>query len=444
MTNRSRREFLRTSGVLSAGLATASLLAPRVHAAGDDVIKVALVGCGGRGSGAVRQALSTAGPTKLVALADFFQDRVDGCYAGLAGDETFKEKMDVPAERRFVGLGAFKDAIDAVGPRGVVLLCTAPAFRPIHVDYAVDKGTHVFMEKSFAVDAPGIRRIIAAGKRADAKNVKIASGLMSRHSLPLEKAVEQLHSGIIGDRVTCWAYRMHGPVGLTPRRDGESELAHQIRNYSNFTWVNGSFLLDWLIHNLDVCCWAKGSYPVSAQGMGGRQSRFEKDQLFDHYGVEYRFADGTRLFAQGRLVNNVWGDFASIIHGTTGCARIGEGVSEPKIYKGWTMTPSNLLWRYEGEPCDHYQREHDLFFAAIRDDKPYNESERAAKSAMVGILGRMACESGQELSWDAAIASTAELAPGLENLTIDGPAPVTADSGGNYPVAIPGVTASGV
>ena len=432
-----RRDFLKTSVLAAtAGTLAVSGVNPRVHAAEDNTIKIAVVGCGGRGTGAVVQALTTKGPTKLVATADFFAEKAAACAELAAGQ--YPDKVDVPKERQFSGLDGYKHAVDAVGPGGVVLFATPPAFRPMHVEYAVEKGVHVFMEKSFAVDAPGIRRILKAGKLASEKNLKIASGLMSRHSYALDAAMEQIHGGVIGDLVTCWAYREHNAVGLAPKREGETELAHQIRNYSNFTWLNGSFLLDWLIHNLDVCCWAKNALPVSAQGQGGRQTRKEKDQLFDHYAVEYRFADGTTLFAQGRHVNNCWGFFGCKLHGTQGAAILGEGVSKPKIYKSWQTTEANTVWEHTGEFNNFYQTEHDKLFAAIRSDTPYNEAERSAHSAMVGILGLMAVETGQEITWDDAIASEVKLAPELDTMTVDSPAPVQADTDGHYPVAMPG------
>jgi predicted dehydrogenase len=296
------------------------------------------------------------------------------------------------------------------------------------------------MEKSFAVDAPGIRRVLKAGEEAATKNLKIAGGLMSRHYQPLEEAVARIHDGLIGDVITCWAYRVHGPVGFAAKTPNISELAHQIRNYSCYTWVNGSFLLDWLIHNLDVCCWVKNAWPVSAQGQGGRQVRTEADQLFDHYAVEYSFADGTRLFAQGRHQANTWGFFGDIIHGAKGSAVLGEGISKPLIYQGHNQTPENQVWEYQGPGSNQYQREHDLLFAAIREDQPYNETERCAYAAMTGILGRMASESGQLITWDQALASDVELAPGLDQLTMESEPPVKADEQGQYPIAMPGIT----
>lgn len=432
----SRREFLKTSAGALAGAALASTLVPAVHAAENNTIKVALVGCGGRGTGAAVNALSTKGPTKLWAMADFFANRLESSLQALT--QQFGKQVDVAPERRFVGLDAFKKAVDSLDGSDLVILATPPGFRPIHLEYAVEKGRNVFMEKSFAVDAPGIRRVMKAGQAAQAKNLKIAGGLMSRHNVPLEEAVKRIHDGAIGKVITCWAYREHGIVGFTPKAEGMSELAHQIRNYSNFTWLNGSFLLDWLIHNLDVCCWVKDAWPVSAQGQGGRQVRTAADQLFDHYAVEYTFPDGTRLFAQGRHQDNTWGFFGDVIHGANGSAVLGEGITIPKLYKGHQQTAENLAWEYKGPGANSYQHEHDLLFDAIRTDKPYNEAERCAKAAMTGILGRMAAESGKEITWDEALASNLEQAPGLDKLTMDSNAPVMPDKDGRYPVAMPG------
>lgn len=434
----SRREFLKQSTGALAGVSLANSLSVGAYAGEDNTIKIALVGCGGRGTGAAANALTTTGPTQLVAMADVFENKVTGSLANISNG--FAGKVDVPKERQFVGMDGFKKAIDCVAPGGVVILATPPAFRPMHVEYAVSKNCNVFMEKSFAVDAPGIHRVIKAGKEAEKRNLKIAGGLMSRHSKPLEAAIEKLHEGMIGDLITCWAYREHGVVGFSPRGAGESELSHQIRNYNCYTWLNGSFILDWLIHNIDVCCWCKDAWPVSAQGQGGRQVRTQPDQLFDHYAVEYTFPDGTRLFAQGRHMDNCWGFFGDIIHGTTGSAVLGEGISQPRIFKGHNQTTENQIWRYEGARTNAYEVEHQLLFDAIRNNKAYNETDRCAKAAMAGILGRMAAESGQLITWEQAMASKLVIAPGLDDLTMDSPAPVRADAQGAYPVAMPGVT----
>jgi myo-inositol 2-dehydrogenase / D-chiro-inositol 1-dehydrogenase len=434
----SRREFLQTSGGLLTGAALTSAITSRAYAGESNALKLALVGCGGRGTGAAANALSTKGPTTLWAMADFFPNRLQSSHHNLA--RQFASQLNVPAERQFVGLDAYRKAIDAVAPGGVVLLATPPAFRPIHLEYAVAKGCHVFMEKSFAVDAPGIRRVLKAGEDATRKNLKIASGLRCRHDRALEEAVGQLQAGIVGDIITLWAYRVHSAVGFTPKDANESELAHQIRNYSNFTWLNGSFLLDWLIHNIDICCWIKGQWPVSAQGQGARQTRTVPDQLFDEYAVEYTFADGTRMMAQGRHINDTWGFFGVVVDAARGVAVLGEGQPKPLIYRGRQRASKNLVWSYRGQPDDAYQVEHDLLFDAIRTDKPYNETDWCAKSCLAGIMGRMAAESGQRITWEQAMHSDLALAPGLDSYTMDSPPPVVPDAQGRYPIAMPGVT----
>jgi predicted dehydrogenase len=440
-TTSSRRQFLTQTGGVLAGAALLSSFSSRSLASEDNTLKIALIGCGGRGTGAAANALTTQGPVKLVAMADVFPDRLESSYNGLKAQ--FGDKVDVPKDRQFIGMDGYRKAIAEIAPGGVALLATPPAFRPLHFEHAVEANCHVFMEKSFAVDAPGIRRVLKTGEEATKRNLKVAGGLMSRHYKPLEAIVDQIHQGAIGDVITCWAYRVHGSVGYSPKSPGQSELEHQIRNYSNFTWVNGSFILDWLIHNLDVCCWVKDAWPVKAQGQGGRQVRDTldaKDQLFDHYAVEYEFPDGTRLFAQGRHIANCWGFFGDVIHGTKGCGVLGEGITDPKLYKGHKTDSANAIWQFPGDKGDHYQREHDLLFDAIRKDLPYNESQRCAYAAMTGILGRMAAETGQEITWDEALASNLELAPGLDQMTMQSEPPVKPDANGNYPVAMPGVT----
>jgi predicted dehydrogenase len=296
------------------------------------------------------------------------------------------------------------------------------------------------MEKAHAVDGPGIRRVLKAGEEAGRKNLKIAGGLMSRHYSPLVEAIARIHEGLIGDVITCWAYREHGPVGFTPKPADSGEMAHQIRNFHNFNWLGGSFILDWLIHNIDICCWAKNAWPVSAQGQGGRQVRTVPDQMFDHYAVEYSFADGTRMFAQARHMPNCWGFWGDVIHGTKGSAVLGEGIPDPLIYQGHKQTEANIIWRYEREKGDPYQVEHERLFEAIRANKSYSETERSAYASLAGILGRMAAGAGQEVTWEQGMGSALVLAPGLERLSLDSVPPVVPDEQGRYPVAVPGVT----
>ena len=436
-----RRDFLKTSGGALAGAALAAPLAlPRPgYAAEDNTIKIALVGCGGRGTGAAANALSTKGPTKLVAVADVFPNRVETSLTEL--NKKSASQVEVPADRRFVGFDGYKKAVDLLGKGDVVLLATPAAFRPIHFEYAVAKGVNVFMEKSFAVDAPGVRRVLRAGELATQKNLKVASGLMWRHDPPREEVVKRIHDGEIGDVILLRTYRMHGPVGFHPKQPDETELAHQIRNYSCFNWLNASFFVDWLIHNIDVCCWAKNAWPVSAQGQGARVARTHPDQMLDQYAVEYTFADGTKLFAQGRHVSGCWDIFSDFAQGAKGSAVLMETLAAAKsrLYKGQAQTSANLVWRYQGATENPYQLEHDLFFDAIRNDKPCNETKRAAETCLVSIMGRMAAESGQVINYDEALASNLELAPGLEQITsLDAQAPILPDASGKYPIPVPG------
>lgn len=432
-----RRSFLATSGKALAGAALVAGVARPGYTAENNTIKIALIGCGGRGTGAANEALSTQGPTKLWAVADVFDTHVKSTLNNLKGHGA---KADVPAERQFIGFDGYRKAIDSLDKGDLVILATPPGFRPMHMEYAVAQERNIFMEKSFAVDAPGIRRVLKAGEEGAKKNLKIAGGLMSRHYRPLEEAIGQIHKGLIGDVITAWAYRMHGPVGYSAKQPGMKEMAFQISNYSCFTWLNGSFIVDWLIHNIDVCCWAKNGWPVSVQGMGGRQTRQEPDQLFDHYGAEYTFADGSRMMAQGRHIANTYEFFGDIIHGTTGSAVLGEGIPDPVIYKGHNRASDKVIWRYQGPKCNAYQYEHDLLFDAIRNNKTYNETERCAKSCMTAIMGRMACESGKQITWDEAIKSDLVLAPGIEKFTMDTEPPAKPEADGGYPVAMPGET----
>ena len=438
--SKSRREFLRTSGGAASAAVASTMVARAAYAGENNTIKIALVGCGGRGTGAASQALSTSGPTKLWAMADVFPQRLKGSLNTLSRKHA--KQIDAPTERQFIGLDAYKQAIDSLGPGDVVLLTTPPAFRPIHLEYAVEKGVNVFMEKSFAVDAPGVRRVMKAVEVAKKKNLKVAGGLMWRHDSARQAVIDRIHDGAIGDIHTMRTYRMHGPVGLAPKMPGMSELAHQIRNYSCFTWVNASFFVDWLIHNIDVCCWAKNAWPVAAQGSGGRQARKKADQMWDHYDVEYIFADGARLFAKGRHMAKCWSTFGDYAHGSKGSALIMEslGKPNPRLYKNQNQTKENETWRYEGPQPNPYQVEHNRLFDAIRRDATYNEGNRCARAVMTAIMGRMAAHSGQLVTFDQALNSKLQLAPELEKLAWDGPAPVMPNERGQYPVAVPGVS----
>jgi len=435
----SRRTFLKQSGVLTTGLALTSMV-PKVHAAETNTINVALVGCGGRGGGAIRQALST-GNTKLVAVGDAFGHRAENFTNALKKDEHFAPKIaqDVPV---FGGMDNFKKVADALSPGDVIILATPPAFRPFHFEYAVNRGLHVFAEKPVATDTPGCKRMLAANEIAKQKNLKVAVGLNNRHYFRTEETIKAIQDGAIGDIIACYVYRLQNPMPYIYDAN-LSVFQNQLLGFQNWTWGNGSYMVDWMIHNIDICCWAhQDKLPVSVEGQGGRQVREFNDQMYDHCAYEYRFYDGVKMIVQLRQIANTWMRFQSVIHGTKGCAVVGEGVHAPLIYKGLKEVKENIVWKPETPVCDSYQEEHNRLFKAIREDKPYNEIDRGVDATFTSIMGRMAVDSGQELTRDLCWDSTYELAPGLENLTFESDAPIMPDENGSFAhhIAVPGVT----
>ena len=444
-TTRSRRDFLKTTGLVATGAMLSGGLAPRVHAAENNTIKVALVGCGGRGTGAAINALNTGtqGPVKLWALADAFPHRVENTFRVIA-NEFDEDQVDV-GDRKFTGLGAYKQAIDTLDSGDLVMFGTPPAFRPYEMEYAVEKGVNLFMEKSFCVDGPGYRKIQAAAEKATQKNLKVAGGLMTRHDPGVEECIKRIHDGQIGEVIASWVYRVHGVFPCGPRGN-LSPLQHQLQNFNCFTWLCGSFALDWMIHNLDAACWARNEWPVSCQGQGGRQVRTTQDQMFDHCAYEYSFADGSQMMVQLRQQDNTWGFFGAVINGTKGTAILGEGqenvsrIIKDRNWKVGFAKPENLIWQYGGDHLNKYQVEVDRLVAAIRADKPYNEASRCADASMVGIVGRMATESGKQILWNDVVQSDVPLTPDLDKLDLNGPSPVMPNENGDYEIAKPGIT----
>ncbi|HEV2970384.1 MAG TPA: Gfo/Idh/MocA family oxidoreductase [Pirellulales bacterium] len=425
----SRREFLKTSSVIAAGGALASTLgiARSAHAAGDDTIKIALIGCGGRGTGACEQALSTTGPVKLVAMADAFRDNLDGAYNGIS--KKFKDRVDVSEDRKFVGFDAYQKAIDS----GVdlVILATSPGFRPIHFEAAVNAGKHVFMEKPVSTDAPGIRRVLASAEEAKKKNLKVGVGLQRRHQANYLETVKRLQDGEIGD-ITAMRVYWNGQTPWTrPRKPGMTEMEYQMRNWYYFVWTCGDHIVEQHIHNLDVAHWVKDTLPVRGNGMGGREVRKGKDQgqTFDHHCVELEYADGSRVFSQCRHIPGCWDQVAEYAHGTKGTCDISGSRIDVK---------GGSTWGYGERYKNPYQVEHDDLFAAIRSDTPYNEAKRGAESTMMAIFGRMLTYSGQSLTWDEAINSKISIMP--KEYSFDATPPVVPDDKGNYPVPVPGRT----
>ena len=439
-TDTSRREFLKKTGGLAAGSAVLAALMPRAYAAQNNTIRLALVGCGGRGTGAVADAFAaTGGPVKLYAAADLFEPRIQASLKNLK--EGHADKVDVPPDRQFVGFDAYKKAIDCLGPGDVVLLTTHAAFRPMHLEYAVSRGVNVFAEKSFAVDAPAVRRWLQAAEASERKNLKIGVGFMWRHSKAREETIRRIHDGAIGDVHTLRIYRVHGPVHCPPLPAGTNELVFQLQNPNSFTWVSSGFFIDWHCHNIDVACWTKGDWPVSAQGMGGRCYEPAGNQ-FDHYTVEYTFADGTKLFAFSRHMNGCWETYADYAHGSKGSAVLMATLGEPKpkIYKGHNMVPENVIWEFGQPDPNPYQVEWQLLLDAIRQDKPHNEARRAGEADIVALMGRIATHTGQLITRDQVMSSNFQFVADIDHMSFETPAPIHAGPNGIYAAPQPGLT----
>ena len=435
----SRRSFLKQTGGAVAGTTLAAALAGRAYAAADNTIRLALVGCGGRGTGAVVDAFSCGGgPVKLFAMADVFENRLKGSLNGL---KRFKDNMDVTPERSFVGFDAYRKAIDVLRPGDVVLLTTHAAFRPMMFEYAVKKGVNVFMEKSFATDAPNTRRLLKAAAESEKKGLKVGCGFMWRHSKARQEVIQRIHDGAIGEVQSLRIYRVHGPVHCPPLAKGAHELKFQIQHPNSFNWVSSGFLIDWHCHNIDVACWAKGAWPVKAQAFGGR-SYPQAGNLFDHYTVEYTFADGAKLYTFSRHMPGCWSTYADYAHGSKGSAVImaSLGQPSPKIYKTQDMTKENVVWQFGKPDPNPYRTEWKVLLDAIRQNKPHNEARRAGEANLVAVMGRMAAHSGQYITWDQAMKSNFQYVKDIDKMTFDTPAPIKAGPGGLYAAPQPGRT----
>ncbi|HEY2253830.1 MAG TPA: gfo/Idh/MocA family oxidoreductase [Planctomycetaceae bacterium] len=448
-----RRELIKNTGKFAAAAALTNSILPGLYAGESNTIQLALVGCGGRGTGAAENAMATkAGPTKLVAMADVFPKKLADSYKNLKGDGKRDAQIDVPEERKFIGFEAYKHAMDCLNPGDVVLLTTPPAFRWVQFSYAISKGLNVFMEKPVTVDGPTTRKMLDLAAESVKRNLKVGVGLMCRHCKARGELFDRIQSGEIGDIVLLRAYRMapdQTAKEFTKRKppDMPSELLFQIQMFHSFLWASGGAYSDFLIHNIDECCWMKNDWPVQAMGMGGRHFRGENvDQNFDTYAVEYTFADGSKLQLDGRGMVGAYQEFASYAHGTKNSALISVGGHSPAhcaIYKGQTVATEkrndHVLWKFGQKEPNPYQLEWDHLMDAIRQDKPYNEAERGAKASLVTSMGRMAAHTAQVVTYDDILNCEHEFAPNVDKLTLDGPAPLIADADGKYPVPVPGL-----
>ena len=442
----SRRDALKAAGTM----ATASVFAASANvgafAQESNTVQIALVGCGGRGTGAAVDSMSSKnGPTKLVAMADVVPEKLSNSYNALK--PRFDKQVDVSDDRKFIGFDGYKKAMDALKPGDIVILTTPPAFRWVHFGYAIQKGLNVFMEKPVTVDGPGSRKMLALYEESLKKNLKVGVGLMCRHCDARGELWKRIQDGEIGDLTLLRAYRQAGPTGnmpVGPKPAGENELIWQIKNFHNFLWASGGGYSDFLIHNIDECCWMKNDWPVEARGSGGRHYREGYvDQNFDSYSTEFTFKDGSKLFLEGRTIAGCHQEFASLAHGTKGSAVIsqaGHAPSKARTFKAQKMTKDEIVWQWGKPEPSPYQLEWDHLLDAIRNDKPYNEVKRGVEASITTAMGRMACHTGQIITFEDMLNHEHEFAANADQLTMDSPAPLLADANGKYPVPMPGIT----
>ncbi|UCC27192.1 MAG: Gfo/Idh/MocA family oxidoreductase [Gemmatimonadales bacterium] len=435
-----RRDFVKAGAAAALGGVTLSDALPlRASTPSSDALRIGVIGCGGRGTGAAVQALSTNQDVKLVAMADAFPDRVESSFRNLmdtaedswSGGVDLTPRIDVPEERRFAGFDAYQKVLPLVD---VVILATPPGFRPMHFRAAVEAGKHVFMEKPVATDAPGVRSVLETAAMAEERKLNVVVGLQRRYQTVYREWVDRIRAGMIGEVILGRVYWNDGGVWVRERQAEQTEMEYQMRNWYYFTWLCGDHIVEQHIHNLDVANWVLGdSHPVRAQGQGGRLVRTGPDhgQIFDHHMVEFEYEGGGRLLSQCRHMPNTARRVSEAFHGTNGTApRPGEIVS----------ASGHVLFRHdtEGDP-NPYQVEHDELFAAIAAGEfRYADGERGARASMTAILGRMATYSGQVVEWEEALASQLSLMP--SRYAWDAPPPVLPDGNGRYPVPVPGVS----
>ncbi len=439
----SRREFVKQTSLLTGGILAAPFLSRANYFAGsNDTIKIALIGCGGRGTGAAMQALSTTQNVKLVAMADAFRDNLDKCYTALtaegpsgkqgkaaAGKANVKSKVDVPEEHKFTGFDGYLKAIPLAD---VVILATPPGFRPLHFEEAIKQNKHCFIEKPLATDPAGIQKMLALGEQAKQKKLNVVVGLQRHYQNSYRELFKRKDE--IGDITSAQAWWNNEGVWVRERKPSQTEMEYQMRNWYYFVWLCGDHITEQHVHNLDAVNWFKGGYPVKAQGMGGREVRKGKNhgEIFDHHFVEFTYADGFVLNSQCRHIPGTMSRVDELFIGTKG--KIQTGAANIVDHKG------KVLYQFDKKTENNpYQTEHDELFAVIaKGEYKFADTENGAKSTMTSILGRMATYSGQLVEWDKAINSGLDLHPKVYDWTAA--PPVVPNQDGYYPVAIPGKT----
>jgi len=396
----SRRTFLKASTSVLVGGAVAARFSnvPAVHAAGSDEIRIGLIGCGDRGTGAVENAFNAAPGVKLVAMADAFKDHLDEKLKYLS---QFQEKVDVPADRQFVGFGAFERLL-ALDDVNYVILATPPGFRPWFIKAAVAAGKSTFAEKPVAVDGPGIRMVLQANEDAQAKGLHIGVGTQRRHQRGYLETMKRIQDGAIGEITEARCYWNQGPIWVHPKQEGWSDMEWQLRNWYYFTWLCGDHIVEQHVHNLDVVNWATASHPVSAVGLGGRQVRTgpEYGNIYDHFAIDYEYPNGIHVASYCRQIPNCENSVSEALIGTKGFCQVNK----------YTIT-GEKSWRLEGKDNLPYVQEHTDLIAAIRGGKPYNELKGVAESTLTAILGRTAAYTGQKVTWEQVLNSEESLMP---------------------------------
>ncbi len=428
-----RREFnkkiaLATGAALTSPLAVEGFA--RVY--GSDRLKLAVVGCGGRGTGAVVQALNADPQVDLVAMADAFSDRLEGSLQAIQEHFEGERKIELPEENRFVGFEAYRQAIDLAD---VVILATPPGFRPLHFEYAIAQNKHVFMEKPVATDPVGVRKVMESARLAKEKRLNVIVGLQRHYEKKYLELYRRVVGGEIGQIRSGQVYWNSEGVWVKPRKPDQTELEYQMRNWYYFNWLCGDHLLEQHIHNIDVANWFIGDYPVSAQGMGGRQVRTGKEygEIFDHHFVEFTYPNGAVIASQCRHQKGCLNRVDEAFQGTLGSLVTGAG----EIHN----LNGELAYKYPSAGADEpnpYQVEHDYLFAAIRNGEVISDGENGAKSTLTAIMGRMATYSGDRITWDQAMNSDLRLVP--EKMDWNHAPPVLPDENGYYPVPTPGQT----
>jgi|TARA_B110000483_G_scaffold167765_1_gene198417 predicted dehydrogenase len=426
-----RRSFVKNTTISTGALLTVPFsLEAMANNTIDKKLKLAVVGCGGRGTGAVVQALRADKDVELVAMADAFLDRVENSLKSIKDELDGEIKISVKEKNRFHGFDGYKKAIDLAD---VVILATPPGFRPLHFEYAIENDKHVFMEKPVATDPNGIRRVLKSGKLAEQKKLNVVVGLQRRYQNSYLSLFDKVKKGDVGKIVSGQVYWNGAGVWVRKREPGQSEIEYQMRNWYYFNWLCGDHIVEQHVHNLDVANWFIGEYPKSASGMGGREVRkgIDHGQIFDHHYVEFNYPSGAVISSQCRHQPGTYRKVSETFQGTKAVISTNKNIAQVMDYNG------NSVFKYNSKgDKSPYQIEHDKLFASIRGGEVINNTEYGAKSTLTSIMGRMATYTGKEITWEQAMNSTDFLVP--ENLDWNSAPPVSPDQNGRYPIPVPG------